>query len=88
MTETNPNPQIAIIMGSKSDWPVMQTARDILNEFDIPHEIKILSAHRTPDKAIEFGKSAKDKGLKVIIAGASPPGRQICPPWVWPARTR
>ena len=70
MTETHPTPQIAIIMGSKSDWPVMQTARDILNEFDIPHEIKILSAHRTPDKAIEFGKSAKDKGLKVIIAGA------------------
>lgn len=70
MTNSDPNPQIAIIMGSQNDWPIMKAAHDILHDFGIPHEVKVLSAHRTPDKAFEFGKSAKDRGLKAIIAGA------------------
>ncbi len=70
MTHSDENPQIAIIMGSKNDWEIMQAAHDILHEFGIPHEVKVMSAHRTPDKAIAFAKSAKDRGLKVIIAGA------------------
>lgn len=62
--------QVGIIMGSKSDLPVMQEAADILNEFGIQAEVDIVSAHRTPDKMAEYGRSARDRGLKVIIAGA------------------
>lgn len=62
--------QIGIIMGSQSDWPTMKEAADILDAFDIPYEKKIVSAHRTPDRMWDYGKSAVDRGLKVIIAGA------------------
>jgi 5-(carboxyamino)imidazole ribonucleotide mutase len=62
--------QVGIIMGSKSDLPVMQEAIEILNRFGIETEIDIVSAHRTPDKLFNYGKSAHIKGLKVIIAGA------------------
>jgi len=57
-------------MGSQSDWPTMQAAAEILTELDIPHEVKIVSAHRTPDRLWDYGKSAVDRGLQVIIAGA------------------
>jgi 5-(carboxyamino)imidazole ribonucleotide mutase len=57
-------------MGSDSDWPVMKAAADTLAEFDIPHEVEVVSAHRTPRKLVEFGSSARGRGLKVIIAGA------------------
>ena len=57
-------------MGSKSDLTVMQEAIDILNRFDIEIEVDIVSAHRTPEKMMEYGKKARQKGLKVIIAGA------------------
>lgn len=57
-------------MGSKSDLPVMQAAADILAEFEIPYEIDIVSAHRTPDKLVEFSKNASSRGIQVIIAGA------------------
>ena len=57
-------------MGSKSDWPTMKHAADMLDEFGIPHEIKIVSAHRTPDLLFEFAKSAESRGIEVIIAGA------------------
>lgn len=57
-------------MGSTSDWPVMQKAADILNEFEIPFEVNALSAHRTPDEVEKFAKNAKDNGVKVIIAAA------------------
>lgn len=57
-------------MGSNSDLPVMQAAADILKQFDIPYEIDIVSAHRTPEKMFEYAKSAADRGLQVIIAGA------------------
>ena len=61
---------VAIIMGSKSDWSTMKAAADVLEEFDVPHETKIVSAHRTPDLLFEFAKSAESRGLEVIIAGA------------------
>jgi 5-(carboxyamino)imidazole ribonucleotide mutase len=63
-------PDIAIIMGSQSDWATMKEAAKILDELAIPYETKIVSAHRTPDRLWSFGKSAVDRGLKVIIAGA------------------
>ncbi len=62
--------RVGIIMGSKSDLTVMQEAIDILNSFDIEIEVDIVSAHRTPEKMMEYGKKAHQKGLKVIIAGA------------------
>ena len=57
-------------MGSKSDLPVMQAAADFLNEFQIPFEMDIVSAHRTPEKMMDYGKHAHERGIKVIIAGA------------------
>ena len=62
--------QVGIIMGSKSDLPVMQSAIDILKEFEIEIEVDIVSAHRTPQKMFDYAKNAKKRGLKVIIAGA------------------
>ncbi|MCH1548151.1 MAG: 5-(carboxyamino)imidazole ribonucleotide mutase [Flavobacteriaceae bacterium] len=62
--------EIGIIMGSKSDLPVMQEAIDILKELEIDTEIDIVSAHRTPEKMFDYAKNAKKRGLKVIIAGA------------------
>lgn len=64
------NPLVSIIMGSTSDLPVMKEAAKVLEELEIPFEINALSAHRTPDEAAEFGKSALGRGVKVIIAGA------------------
>ncbi|MEL7435438.1 MAG: 5-(carboxyamino)imidazole ribonucleotide mutase, partial [Chloroflexota bacterium] len=61
---------VGVIMGSDSDLPTMREAIDILNEFDIPHEVKVVSAHRTPDDMADYAKSAHERGLKVIIAGA------------------
>lgn len=62
--------KVGIIMGSKSDLPVMQEAIDILKGFDIETEVDIVSAHRTPDKLFDYGKNAHTRGIKVIIAGA------------------
>ena len=64
------NPMVSIIMGSDSDLPVMQKAADLLAEFGIPYEVKILSAHRTPEEHAEYSKNASERGVKVIIAGA------------------
>ena len=63
-------PSIGIIMGSQSDWPTLKYSANILDEFDIVYETKIISAHRTPDRLWEYGKAAVTRGLKVIIAGA------------------
>ncbi|HET9321567.1 MAG TPA: 5-(carboxyamino)imidazole ribonucleotide mutase [Bryobacteraceae bacterium] len=63
-------PLVAVIMGSKSDWDAMRAASDTLKEFGVPHESRVLSAHRTPDLAAEFSKGAEARGLEVIIAGA------------------
>src|SRR5678815_2344807 len=63
-------PTVAIIMGSDSDLPVMQEAGTILEEFGVPFELTVVSAHRTPERMYEFARHAHEKGLKVIIAGA------------------
>jgi 5-(carboxyamino)imidazole ribonucleotide mutase len=63
-------PQVAIVMGSDSDWPVMQASAGALDEFEIEYEVSVVSAHRMPLEMVEFGTSAVDRGLKVIIAGA------------------
>jgi 5-(carboxyamino)imidazole ribonucleotide mutase len=62
--------EVGIIMGSKSDLPVMQEAIDILNELGVSHEVDIVSAHRTPEKMVDYAKNAHIRGIKVIIAGA------------------
>jgi 5-(carboxyamino)imidazole ribonucleotide mutase len=62
--------QVGVIMGSKSDWETMSHACEILETFEIPFEKKVVSAHRTPDLMFEYAEGAKEKGLKVIIAGA------------------
>ncbi|MDA7578925.1 5-(carboxyamino)imidazole ribonucleotide mutase [bacterium] len=61
---------VGVIMGSKSDWPTMKSATDMLDEFGIAYEVKVVSAHRTPDLMFEYAKTAEDRGLEVIIAGA------------------
>jgi 5-(carboxyamino)imidazole ribonucleotide mutase len=70
MTHSDKNPQVAIIMGSQSDWATMVKAHEILHELGIAHETRIVSAHRTPDRMVEFARSAEKRGIKVIIAGA------------------
>lgn len=67
---SDPLPMIGIVMGSDSDWPTMKEAAGILTDFGIPFEKKVVSAHRTPDLMADYGKSARERGLKVIIAGA------------------
>ena len=62
--------QVGLIMGSQSDWSTMKEAADILSELGVTYETKIVSAHRTPDRLWEYGKSAEKRGIKVIIAGA------------------
>ncbi len=62
--------KVGIIMGSKSDLEIMQAAADTLKKFNVEHEVRVVSAHRTPDEMNEYAKTAKDRGLEVIIAGA------------------
>ena len=62
--------EVGIIMGSQSDWPTMRHAAEVLDALAVPYETKIVSAHRTPDRLWDYGKSAVERGLKVIIAGA------------------
>ena len=61
---------VGIIMGSKSDWPTMENAAKMLDEFGIGYEVEAVSAHRTPDKMMRYAESAKERGLRLIIAGA------------------
>ncbi|MEO1891041.1 MAG: 5-(carboxyamino)imidazole ribonucleotide mutase [Candidatus Thioglobus sp.] len=61
---------VGVIMGSKSDWPTMKHAVEMLEEFGVPHEVQVVSAHRTPDLMFEYAATASERGLKVIIAGA------------------
>jgi 5-(carboxyamino)imidazole ribonucleotide mutase len=67
---SNPAASIAIIMGSRSDWPTMKHAADFLDQLGVSYEARVVSAHRTPDRLVEFAKTAADYGFKVIIAGA------------------
>jgi 5-(carboxyamino)imidazole ribonucleotide mutase len=63
-------PRVGIIMGSQSDWPTMKCAADVLHELGVSHEVRIVSAHRTPDRMVAYAKSARERGLRVIVAGA------------------
>jgi 5-(carboxyamino)imidazole ribonucleotide mutase len=63
-------PRVAVIMGSKSDWETIKHACDVLDRLEIPYEKKVVSAHRTPDLMFEFAESARNRGIKVVIAGA------------------
>lgn len=63
-------PRVGVIMGSDSDWPVMQDAAEALAEFDIPFEVGVVSAHRTPDRMLDYARRAAGRGIEVIIAGA------------------
>jgi len=70
MTNSSTNPLVGVVMGSDSDWSVMSDAAQALKDFGISYEVEVLSAHRTPEKMIEWGKAAAGRGIKVIIAGA------------------
>jgi 5-(carboxyamino)imidazole ribonucleotide mutase len=63
-------PLVAVVMGSKSDWETMRHAVEMLTRFNVPHETKILSAHRTPEQTVAWARSAEERGLEVIVAGA------------------
>jgi 5-(carboxyamino)imidazole ribonucleotide mutase len=65
-----PRPLVGLVMGSDSDWPVMEAAAQVLEEFGVPHEADVVSAHRMPAEMIDYGRSAQGRGLRVIIAGA------------------
>src|SRR5258708_35929187 len=92
-------PIVGVIMGSKSDWEYMSAAAEVMQELKVPHEVRILSAHRTPEQTLEYSASASARGLKVIIAGAGAAAhlggavaaRPILPavgvPWPTPRRT-
>mgnify|MGYP002682888006 CR=1 FL=1 len=67
---TRAKPLVGIIMGSQSDWPTMKRAASVLDDLAVPYETRIVSAHRTPDRLVEYSKSARGRGIKVIIAGA------------------
>ena len=64
------NPLVGIVMGSQSDWPTMKLAADALEELEVAHETRILSAHRTPDRMFAYAEAAADRGLRAIVAGA------------------
>lgn len=70
MTSTPTHPIVGIIMGSKSDWPTMAHTAELLTKLGVPHEVKVVSAHRTPDLMFEYAETAESRGLEVIIAGA------------------
>jgi 5-(carboxyamino)imidazole ribonucleotide mutase len=65
-----PSPLVAVIMGSQSDWPTMQHTSATLEALEVPHEVRIVSAHRTPDRLADFARTARGRGLRVIVAGA------------------
>lgn len=64
------NPLVGVVMGSQSDWETMRKAVEMLQRFDVPHEFRVVSAHRTPDLLTEYAREARARGLRVIIAGA------------------
>lgn len=63
-------PLVGVVMGSDSDWRVMSDASQVLSDFGVPHEVEVVSAHRTPDKLMRYGREARSRGLKAIVAGA------------------
>jgi 5-(carboxyamino)imidazole ribonucleotide mutase len=69
MSDTNPAPLVGVIMGSSSDWETMRHAAETLERLGVPHEVEVVSAHRTPDKLFRYAEQAEGRGLEVIIAG-------------------
>ena len=69
-TSRTASPLVAVIMGSKSDWDTLRHAADMLEQFQVPHECRVVSAHRTPEWMCEYARTAEERGLRVIIAGA------------------
>jgi 5-(carboxyamino)imidazole ribonucleotide mutase len=69
-TQSNQSPMVALVMGSRSDWETMQPASEILEKLAVPHEVQVVSAHRTPDLLFAFAEAAEARGLRAIIAGA------------------
>lgn len=63
-------PLVGVVMGSDSDWPVMEAAAQALAEFDVPHEVDVVSAHRMPQEMVDYGRTAAERGLRVVVAGA------------------
>ncbi|GAB3962444.1 5-(carboxyamino)imidazole ribonucleotide mutase [Streptomyces sparsus] len=70
MTAASTSPAVGIVMGSDSDWPVMEAAAEALDEFDVPYEVDVVSAHRMPHEMIAYGEQAASRGLRTLIAGA------------------
>ena len=70
MTSTSKPPRVGVVMGSRSDWDTMQHAASVLDELGVPHEVQVVSAHRTPDRLFHYAEQAIGRGLQVIIAGA------------------
>ena len=70
MTTAEKNPLVGIVMGSASDWPLMQEAAKVLKDFQVPYEVKVSSAHRTPEDTLGYAEHAEERGLRCIIAGA------------------
>jgi len=66
----DPSPPVAVIMGSRSDWPTMQHATEALDALGVAYDARVISAHRTPDRMVDFARTAKGRGVKIIIAGA------------------
>ena len=69
-TGESATPAVGIVMGSDSDWPVMSAAAEALEEFDVPHEVDVVSAHRMPEEMLDYGRQAAARGLRVLVAGA------------------
>ncbi|HVC32342.1 MAG TPA: 5-(carboxyamino)imidazole ribonucleotide mutase [Chloroflexota bacterium] len=69
-TGSGASPLVGIVMGSESDWPVMKAAAEVCRSFGVPHEVRIVSAHRTPGEMADYGRTAHERGLAVIVAGA------------------
>src|SRR5246127_1638261 len=70
MADSNVRPMVGVIMGSKSDYEFMSAACDVMAELQVPHEVRVMSAHRTPDVVLDYSAGARERGLRVIIAGA------------------
>jgi 5-(carboxyamino)imidazole ribonucleotide mutase len=70
MSQTTDEPRVGVIMGSDSDWSVMKAAAEALAEFDVPYEVGVVSAHRTPGRMFDYAREAADRGIQIIIAGA------------------
>jgi 5-(carboxyamino)imidazole ribonucleotide mutase len=70
MSDLQSEPVVGVVMGSASDLPTMQPAADVLAEFGVPHEVRVVSAHRSPERMFDYARSARERGLRVVVAGA------------------